>query len=29
MTHHYKATLAVLAQIMQEENYDHWAKWMQ
>ena len=29
MTDHYKTTLKVLAQILQEEDYDHWAKWMQ
>ena len=29
MTNFYKATLEILSQILQEENYDHWAKWMQ
>ena len=29
MTDYYKTTLEVLSQILQEENYDHWAKWMQ
>ena len=29
MTDYYKTTLEVLAKILQEENYDHWAKWMQ
>ncbi len=29
MTDHYKTTLEILAQILQEENYDHWANWMQ
>ncbi len=29
MTDYYKTTLEVLSKILQEENYDHWAKWMQ
>jgi hypothetical protein len=29
MIDYYKTTLEVLAKILQEENYDHWAKWMQ
>jgi hypothetical protein len=29
MTDYYKTTLEVLAKILQEENYDHWARWMQ
>ena len=29
MTDHYKTTLEILAEILKEENYDHWAKWMQ
>ena len=29
MTDHYKITLEILAKILHEENYDHWAKWMQ
>jgi hypothetical protein len=29
MTDYYKTTLEVLAKILQEENYDHWANWMQ
>ena len=29
MTNHYKNTLEVLSQILQEENYEHWANWMQ
>jgi hypothetical protein len=29
MTDYYKTSLEVLTQILQEENYDHWAKWMQ
>ena len=29
MTNYYKTTLEVLSKILQEENYDHWAKWMQ
>lgn len=29
MTDYYKITLEILTQILQEENYDHWAKWMQ
>ena len=29
MTDHYKTTLKILAEILKEENYDHWANWMQ
>jgi hypothetical protein len=29
MTDYYKTTLAILAKILQEENHEHWAKWMQ
>ena len=29
MTDYYKTSLEVLSKILQEENYDHWAKWMQ
>ncbi len=29
MTNHYKTTLEILAKILREENYDHWANWMQ
>ena len=29
MTDHYKTTLKILAKILIEENYDHWANWMQ
>ena len=29
MTDYYKITLEVLVQILKEENYDHWANWMQ
>jgi hypothetical protein len=29
MTDYYKTALAILAKILQEENYEHWAKWMQ
>jgi predicted RNA-binding Zn-ribbon protein involved in translation (DUF1610 family) len=29
MTDYYKTSLEVLTQILQEENYDHWEKWMQ
>ena len=29
MTDYYKITLEILSKILQEENYDHWAKWMQ
>jgi hypothetical protein len=28
MTDYYKTALEVLTKILQEENYDHWAKWM-
>ena len=28
MTDHYKITLEILAKILKEENYDHWANWM-
>jgi hypothetical protein len=29
MTDYYKTTLTILAKILQEENHEHWAKWMQ
>ncbi len=29
MTDYYKATLEVLSEILQEENYQNWANWMQ
>ena len=29
MTDYYKISLEVLSKILQEENYDHWATWMQ
>jgi hypothetical protein len=29
MTDYYKIALEVLSKILQEENYDHWAKWLQ
>ena len=29
MTDYYKTCLEILATILQQENYDHWANWMQ
>jgi hypothetical protein len=29
MTNYYKIALGVLSEILQEENHEHWAKWMQ
>jgi hypothetical protein len=29
MTDYYKTSLAILAKTLQEENYEHWAKWLQ
>jgi predicted RNA-binding Zn-ribbon protein involved in translation (DUF1610 family) len=29
MTDYYKTTLTILAKILQEKDYEHWAKWMQ